>query len=236
MSYTKEQVLSLIFDARRYYSQNRLDPERFDGWEWMVNSEAKQPIPVYYPLWRAVDFFYKEGVMYVNKVGTMSQRISEYEKSIISSHTTSSQFEDKGWMFITIGYDDKIITPSKMLWAVEKIKKIGKMKYTFFRYVHEKFRKDDKGVVYEHHHTHILIRTAAYKSDFIDQAFRFLSPLINGQKNYIDVKLPKDKVGNFTSKLKYVEGDKQQTKLECVALDKIWRKENGLEEILFSPT
>lgn len=226
----------LVSDYQKYCAKKNLD-DRSQGWVVNYHDMVTEGDPNAEMMLRmGINFLYKEAIQYVNWIGTQAQRINDFEKSVIGNLTTSDQYENKGWLFITIGFDDKVINPSKMVWAIEKIKKIKKMNYTFFRYVHEKFRKDKDGQIYEHHHTHILVRTDKYKSDFIDQAFRFLSPIINGQKNYIDVKTPKDKCGTFSQKLKYIEGDKQTAKLECCDLDKVWRNKNGLEEILFSPT
>lgn len=225
----------LVSDYQKYCAKKNLD-DCSEGWVahyyWLKDQHDPNAEMV---LRMGIKFLYTEAIQHVKWVGAQVQRINDFEKSVIGNLTTSDQYENKGWLFITIGFDDKVINPSKIVWAVEKIKKISKMGYTFFRYVNEKFRKDKDGVIYEHCHTHILVRTDKYKSDFIDQAFRFLSPIINGQKNYIDVKTPKDKCGTFSQKLKYIEGDKQASKLECVELDKEWRKKYGLEEILFSP-
>lgn len=153
----------------------------------------------------------------------------ELEKSILAGET----YETKGWLFITIGFDDKVAKPLDMKRIIKKIKLMRGMKWEHFRYVHEKHRKNTSGGIYHHLHTHILARTDVSKSKFLQYIYprnakSFLEPVVAG-KNFIDVKTPKDG-DTFSGKLRYIEGDKAEAKLECVQLDQVWRKENSLDE------
>ena len=129
------------------------------------------------------------------------------------------------WFFITIGYDDENIT-------VDKIRKYSARVATsnYFidcEYVNEKFRKNDKGEIYIHHHTHFLVKCDLPKSRVIDRIFATVKDVVKS-KNFIDIKSPKDHCGTYDDKLRYVRGDKREEKMECVRLDRNWRIDNNL--------
>lgn len=88
----------------------------------------------------------------------------------------------------------------------------------------EKYRRADDGNIYIHHHIHILIRTDVPKSKIIQYCMEVMSKHIGKQRNFIDVKQPKDKIGSFEDKLRYIRGQKTAKKMECVELDKKWRE------------
>lgn len=129
------------------------------------------------------------------------------------------------WYFITIGYDDRIITPLIM-------KKMGdiissKDYFNDVIYVHEKHRRDGSGNIYTHHHTHFLVVCDLPKTRIIDRIYATVKKYVSS-KNFVDVKSYKDNVGTYEQKVNYIEGNKVSEKMECVELDDIWRKENGL--------
>lgn len=163
----------------------------------------------------------------------LSKEFEDFERSILKDLTVNS--ETSGWLFITIGYDDKVAKPADMKRIIHKVKNMKAMKYTSFRYVHEKHRKSKDGVIYHHLHTHILCRTPfATKGKFLQLCYparcrSFLEGAVAG-KNFVDVKTPKDG-HSYSGKLKYIEGDKADEKLECVRLDEIWRREHNLQEV-----
>lgn len=140
---------------------------------------------------------------------------------------------DLPWKFITIGYDDKKITVANMRIAAQKVFALRKAEYSFFRYTHEKFRKDDNGKIYEHHHTHFLVKTKLSKSKIIDLIYKTCIKNYICSKNFIDVKQQCDRVGTFEQKLDYINGVKQDSKMNCVEMDRKWRLENDLDEIVF---
>lgn len=163
----------------------------------------------------------------------LSKEFEDLERSILKNISVNS--ETSGWLFITIGYDDKVAKPADMKRIIHKVKNMKAMKYTSFRYVHEKHRKDKDGKIYHHLHTHILCRTPfATKGKFLQLCYparcrSFLEGPVAG-KNFVDVKTPKDG-HTYSGKLKYIEGDKTDDKLECIRLDKLWRSEHDLHEV-----
>lgn len=129
------------------------------------------------------------------------------------------------WYFITVGYDDSNIT-------VDKIRsyslKVANLKYFMDPfYVNEKFRKNDKGEIYIHHHTHFLVKCELPKTKVIQYVYQAVKKVV-ASPNFVDVKSYKDKVGSYEQKLAYIQGDKKQEKLECVELDRTWRIDNNL--------
>jgi len=129
------------------------------------------------------------------------------------------------WYFITVGYDDDNIT-------VDKIRKYSNLVATsnYFddvKYVNEKFRKNDSGEIYIHHHTHFLVKCSLSKSRVVDRVFATVKKVCKS-KNFVDVKSSKDGVGSYQDKLKYINGQKTESKMICVEKDIKWRLENNL--------
>lgn len=128
------------------------------------------------------------------------------------------------WAFVTIGFDDKKYKPEDYLGimtaGLEKLKK--RTFHTEFHAVLEKHRRADDGKIYIHHHIHALMKTEAPKSKILQYCHEIFKNNIAG-KNFIDIKTHKDNVGSYAQKLEYIEGNKQESKLECVELDRQWR-------------
>jgi len=129
------------------------------------------------------------------------------------------------WYFITVGYDDKIITETLIRKYSQRI--ATSAYFDSCEYVNEKFRKDDKGNIYIHHHTHFLVKCDLPKSRLIDRVFATVKKVVQS-KNFIDIKGYKDNVGSYDDKLKYIRGDKIESKMECVLMDREWRNTNNL--------
>lgn len=135
--------------------------------------------------------------------------------------------KNKKYFFVTIGFDDNIITPEMINRAVKVLHEIPQIKIN--RFVVEKFRKSLDGEIYKHHHIHMLVSTDCFKTKVIQYIFQKLSSkkfsVIAG-KNFIDVKntLSYDKYDQ------YILGNKQDSKLELLSMDKEWRKTNNIIE------
>jgi len=143
----------------------------------------------------------------------------------IAKEVRSMDVDGFPWYFITVGYDDENIT-------VDKIRKFSQAVATskYFddvQLVNEKFRKNDQGEIYIHHHTHFLVKCELSKSRVIDRVFATVKKVVKS-KNFVDVKGYKDGCGSYAQKLKYINGDKTEHKLECVQKDILWRQENNL--------
>lgn len=142
--------------------------------------------------------------------------LSKFIKSVVKG-------TDQTWSFVTLGFDDKVVKPVDMRSICERIKKT----YDVVAYVHELHRKDDKGKIFKHHHTHYLIRTDQAKSTIVKKIWGFAGiKKMMANKEKIDVKNYKD--GPYERYEKYISGDKVFEKLECIELDKKWRLENNL--------
>lgn len=130
--------------------------------------------------------------------------------------------EKKKYFFVTVGFDDKQSN------VVQNMKTfVSKFKTTpgidIHSYVCEKHRKDNLGKPVIHHHIHYLIRTDFAKTKVIQFCFQKAKKFIAG-KQFIDCQND----GEFSRYEKYIEGDKQESKKECIELDRIWRSEVGL--------
>ena len=133
--------------------------------------------------------------------------------------------DDFNWYFITVGYDDSNINEEKIRNYSQKV--ANSTYFSEVEYVNEKYRKNDDGEIYIHHHTHFLVKSDLPKSRVVDRVFGTVKKVV-ASKNFVDVKTKRDNVGTYADKLKYIKGDKTQSKLECVALDRQWRLENNL--------
>jgi len=145
----------------------------------------------------------------------------DLESLAIKSDIQSMTNGKKNYFFITVGFDDKIIT----IPSIRKcIKSLGEMKdINLYSIVAEKYRKDNEGKIYEHHHIHLLVKTDYPKSKVIQYTFQKVAKFVQG-KNFIDVKNEQ----TFEHYEKYINGDKKIEKLECVEMDKKWRLKNNL--------
>jgi len=128
---------------------------------------------------------------------------------------------NRKWFFMTIGFDDKTITVQGIKNAIDKLKDIKGIELD--RYVVEKYRKDDLGKIYEHHHIHTIIYTDYAKSKTVQFVYQKLKKYISGQ-NFVDCKREQP-LDNY---IKYINGDKTSNKLECIELDRKWRELNNL--------
>lgn len=129
------------------------------------------------------------------------------------------------WYFITVGYDDANITVDNIRKYSQKVAMLPQFEMPV--YVNEKFRKNDKGEIYIHHHTHFLVKCELSKSKVIQYVYQAVKKVVAGP-NFVDVKSYKDNVGSYEQKLAYIQGEKKQEKLECVDLDRTWRIDNDL--------
>jgi len=134
------------------------------------------------------------------------------------------------YAMITVGWNEQTITAQKMLNVSQRILNLKYFKTAYM--VLEKHREN--GI---HHHTHYLVefsekypvskvvgwiyQTRGVKEHCLNKAFiDYLGPQ-NGKKPYQP----------YEAYLKYINGDKQEKKLKYCALDKLWRKDNGILDI-----
>lgn len=128
------------------------------------------------------------------------------------------------WYFITLGWNDEVITPKQMKSMTEKVTSLKYFKETII--AHEKHREN--GI---HHHTHILAYMAQplAKTKLIQYiwAIAGIKKLIRCKEG-VDVIGQKSKNGApLATYQKYIVGDKKEAKMKYVEMDRIWRiKEN----------
>lgn len=124
------------------------------------------------------------------------------------------------YAFITVGYNEQVITPQGMKNTANKIKQLKH--FSSVIYVHEKHREN--GI---HHHTHFLCRLKDRlpKSKIIQYVFQACGKLVL-KKEFIDVKTQKD--APYEVYEKYIKGEKTESKKQYLELDIIWRKANAL--------
>lgn len=109
-------------------------------------------------------------------------------------------------------------------------KKVCAMRYwNTCTFVHEKHRSN--GI---HHHTHFLVTYSEdmYKTKIVQFIWQLagIKKIVLGT-TFIDVKGTCDKNSRFRKMsefVKYLNGEKTHDKMECVALDALWRKENNM--------
>ena len=129
--------------------------------------------------------------------------------------------EKKHYWFVTVNFDDSIITIPDIKRTLVSLGKIANMELRAI--VAEKYRKDNTGSIYEHHHIHAVYVTDYPKQKTIQYIFQKVQKLVQS-KNFIDVK-NEQPIENY---IKYISGEKQASKLECIELDKNWRALNNL--------
>jgi len=128
---------------------------------------------------------------------------------------------NRKFYFMTIGFDDKIITVPMIKESISKLKELKDI--DLGEYVAEKFRKDEKGDIYIHHHIHCIVYTDKPKSKVIQYIYQKLKKVI-ASANFIDLKREQP-IENY---IRYILGDKRDEKLECIQLDIEWRELNNL--------
>lgn len=177
------------------------------------------------------DMAEEKGVQHALKIANMSYKwvLDQYLGIDTANLAVEQDIKDrkkqlgilKNWFFVTIGFDDKIITVSDIKKAVLKIYEIEPIKVKM--HVVEKHRKDNLGEIYVHHHIHMLVETEYSKSKTIQFLFQKLKKFV-AAKNFIDVKND----GDRQRYEKYINGDKQADKHVCLELDRKWREENQI--------
>lgn len=131
--------------------------------------------------------------------------------------------------FITIGWNEQVITPDKMLKLSLKI--FGLKYFSFVNMVLEKHRAN--GI---HHHTHLLVKFVNKEPPSKIVGWIFQSKDIQKfvlAKNFIDYKGvgKKEPCASFDTYHNYVRGIKQEEKIPYVKLDRIWREENHIKHL-----
>ena len=145
--------------------------------------------------------------------------LANYDKEI---NRLKSNEDLQPFAFITIGYNEQTINPTRMK---DLGQKVALLKYfSKVQYVHEKHREN--GI---HHHTHFLcyLHSPLPKSKIIQYVWQIsgIQKFVLG-KQFIDVKTNKD--GTLERFQKYINLDKTESKLKYIEMDEKWRKENNL--------
>lgn len=164
------------------------------------------------------------------KHAKINDAIAEYE---------SMQGIDQGpnglWAFVTIGFNPQTITINKMKNACKKVREMSLWEYC--DNVLELHRENG-----EHHHSHFLVKLKDknyyYTSNIVKYIFQKMNAKYNGDiilnKACIDVKGPCNKKqmhANFEVYYDYVRGKKKEKKMPYVYKDRIWRKENEIDDL-----
>jgi len=174
---------------------------------------------------RVYEDYYKDDLLLSQGLDKNSLAIASDIKALKLSLNTQPLYA-----FITVGWNEQTVTPKNMLSASQNI--LNLKYFSTAQMVLEKHREN--GI---HHHTHFLVefsekfhiskllgwifqtrgvKAICLKQNFID----YLGPQ-NGKKPY----------QTFEVYSGYIRGIKKEAKLKYVALDKIWRAENKIEDI-----
>lgn len=149
---------------------------------------------------------------------------------LLNFNKINSSSSQRLYAFITVGWNEQIITPQKMLIASQNILKLKYFKTAYM--VLEKHRENG-----EHHHTHYLVEFGekfpiSKIIGWIHQTRQVKELCLN--KNFIDYLGPQNGKKPFQSYEKYFEyihGNKKNEKLKYCADDKKWRVEHGILDI-----
>lgn len=185
-----------------------------------------------FDLEKCLNGFYEADIKQQLKIDETSKKVIQDVERIKKMYAGE---QEQKFAFVTVGYDDKRITPSAMK---EMGEQISALKYfNTCVYVHEKHRST--GI---HHHTHFLFTYTDNipKSKIIQYIFQ----LVNCKKHqwvsnqsFIDVKGSPDKttkthIGSSHRDIKefqkYISGDKIEEKMPYVKKDIEWREKNNL--------
>lgn len=155
----------------------------------------------------------------------LKEEMLDFKK--INSNTDDSKHL---YAMITVGWNEQTITPTKMLSVSQNILNLKYFKTAFM--VLEKHREN--GI---HHHTHYLVEfvekyPVSKVLGWIYQTRGVKQMCLN--KNFIDYLGPqngKKPYQTYADYFKYINGDKQESKLKYCEDDKIWRKANGILDL-----
>lgn len=183
---------------------------------------------VYYPgtVWRNLLAF---RFRYVDEQSLKKQNeVSDMFSRLIAEESTIT--DNSNWAFVTVGFNEQTITVPQMLAVSANISKFKH--FISGKYVLEKFRTN--GI---HHHTHFLVDLACKytPSKLAQDLFKIkgLSKICMGA-TFIDVKMLTNKRNKAQPRSvyeNYVEGIKQESKMNCVYKDREWRKQNNIQDI-----
>lgn len=154
---------------------------------------------------------------------TLADMLLEFKKVNSSSNQPM-------YAMITIGWNEQTVTPQKMLRVSQNVLNLKYFKTAYM--VLEKHREN--GI---HHHTHYLVEfgekfPVSKLVGWVYQTRGVKELCLN--KNFVDYLGPqngKKPYQTYQDYFKYIHGDKQEKKLKYCALDKVWRKDNGILDI-----
>lgn len=128
--------------------------------------------------------------------------------------------------FVTIGLDDKQFKEDNEAMIINPMMKklIDTPGFDNMKYVIEKYRKNEEGIIYEHRHIHMVFDSNLRKSKIIQYCFQKTKRYVQGV-NFIDVKLDPGR-----ARERYINGQKAESKIECVEKDRTWRQEKKIME------
>jgi len=202
-----EYMKDIFFDSRNRALRLNLE----------FNMNLAIPAPTEEKWLELCDIFYRKDLAYY--LGK-----SEIQQSL-QNDIKATSVTPKRWWFVTVGFDDKTITDSRIKTCHESVIKMDG--FIFNKWSIEKFRKNDDGRIIIHHHIHYLVYSDYPKSKVVQYFFQKCKKYI-ASKNFIDVKND----GEFERYEKYLDGHKTETKMECVEMDKQWRLKSGLNNSL----
>lgn len=193
------------------------------NWELMYHNYLERP-DIYMSPSSFVEKWWNGDILQLNKLDILSKKIEAFEKQCLG------EIAEDHWAFITVGFNEQTITPSKMLSVSKKISELKYFKSCEF--VLEKHREN--GI---HHHTHFLVRFHGkqYLSKMLGWVYQ-----VRGMKDvclkreFIDILGPLNKKKDFQSYQiyhEYIRGNKRDQKLKYVELDRKWREENGIDHL-----
>lgn len=177
---------------------------------------------------RLLDMYLKDDIKRQAKQDAISIKLQEIEKNVMTDVVND---ESRLWAFITVGFNEQTITPVKMANVSKKIANLKYFKECY--YVLEKHRSN--GI---HHHTHFLVKLCKkeYPTKLIGWIFGVAGMKdVCLKKEFIDVLGPinsKKVYQPFDTYYNYIRGIKKEEKMPFVEMDRKWRDENKIDDLL----
>lgn len=171
--------------------------------------------------------FYKWLIGYLYK-----DYVKKSSVSLMDEIKQGEKAEPMKYIFMTIGWDDNIITESKMLTLSQRVANLAIFKNSNISYVLEKHRQN--GI---HHHTHYLIKTplSIGRKAILQKIGQIAEIYKYTKENFIDIEMSWQRnekpMPSYEKLNNYIKGIKTEAKMEFVNLDDEWRSQNQIEKL-----
>lgn len=175
------------------------------------------------------EFDWQAEMLTTLKFDAYQQLLIRKARQEISRMVTSVTSADKKLWFVTVNFDDIVVTDENETEVINKTidKLLNGKKFEIENFVVEKYREGGKQI---HRHIHMKVKFDGYKSKLAQFIFQSIPKTKNDKlkvvkaQNFVDVDQWCDRHEN------YIKGDKTSAKMPCVLMDREWRKKKDIKE------